>query len=125
MVGRMSLSEPEWEELVAEWRRSGKSANRFAEEHGVPATALRYWINRPATRGVRSKVAIEKVAGARTSARSAQATTLARVVRPGEAVSVGRAPELRILVGKVTVVVDPGVDEGHLRAVVRALGEVE
>src|SRR6187455_1112254 len=61
MVGRMSLSQPEWEELVAEWRRSGKSATRFAEERGVPATALRYWINRPATRSVRpKKVAAEK-----------------------------------------------------------------
>jgi transposase-like protein len=124
MVGPMSLSQEDWEGLVAEWRRSGKAASRFAEEHGLPATALRYWINRPPTRASRPKVTPAKVASARTGEGSAATPALAKVVRPGDAPTVDRSPEVRVMVGKFTIVVDPGFDDVHLRAVVRALSEL-
>jgi transposase-like protein len=119
MVGQMSLSQADWEGLVAEWRRSGKAASRFAEEHGVPATALRYWINRPPTRGSRPKVT-----SARAGEQTGATTLLAKVVRPGEAPPVDRSVEVRVVIGKVTIVVEPGFDDVHLRAVVRALSEL-
>jgi transposase-like protein len=124
MVGRMSLSQEDWEGLVAEWRRSGKSASRFAEEHGLPATALRYWINRPPTRNSRPKVTAAKLTSARVVESSVATPSLARVVRPGDAPSVDRSSEVRVVVGKVTIVVEPGFDDVHLRAVVRALSEL-
>ena len=124
MVGAMSLSQEDWEGLVAEWRRSGKAAARFADEHGVPATALRYWINQPPTKGSRPKVGAARSTLARADASSAGTTAIARVVRPGEAPPLDRTPGVRIIVGKVAVVVEPGFDDVHLRAVVRALGEL-
>lgn len=33
----------QWSRLVAEWRRSGKSAGAFADAHGVLAGTLRWW----------------------------------------------------------------------------------
>jgi transposase-like protein len=116
----MSLSQAEWVELVAKWRQSGKSANQFATEHGVTTTALRYWINRPPTRNARPKaetaLAVKGVAAT---------PSLARVVRPGETPpDDDRGGEVRLVIGKVTIVVEPGFDDAHLRAVVRALSEV-
>ena len=125
IVGRMSLAREEWEKLVAEWRRSGKSAIRFAEEKGVPATALRYWINRPPTRSSRPKVTTASVGSARAVPRSPAATPLARVVRPGEVPPIAGGSEVRLVLGKVTIAVEPGFDDVHLRAVVRALSELE
>ena len=115
MVGRMSLSQEQWEQVVAEWRRSGKSATGFAEERGLAATALRYWINRPPTRASRRR---RVVAAAEPSL---PPTSLARVVRPGELPS----DAVRIVVGKAAIVIEPGFDAVHLRAVVRALSELE
>jgi hypothetical protein len=48
---------------------------------------------------------------------------MARVVRPGD-VPVDRSGAVRVVVGKATVVVEPGFDDVHLRAVVRALSEL-
>jgi hypothetical protein len=126
MVGAMSLSQEDWEGLVAEWRRSGKAAARFADEHGVPATALRYWINRPPTKGSRPKVGAARSTLALPLAGESFAgtTPIARVVRAGEAPPLDRSAGVRVIVGEATVVVEPGFDEVHLRAVVRALSEL-
>jgi hypothetical protein len=49
---------------------------------------------------------------------------MARVVRPGEKLPVDRSDAVRVIVGKATVVVEPGFDDVHLRAVVLALSEL-
>lgn len=117
MVGRMSLSKEEWVGLVAEWRSSGKSASQFAAEQGVTTTALRYWINRPPTRSSRTK-------RDPLAATAPAPPSLARVVRPDESPGNDRGRDVRLVVGKVMVVVEPGFDDVHLRAVVRALSEL-
>ena len=114
----MPLPQEQWEQLVAEWRRSGKTATRFAQERGLAATALRYWINRPPTKGSRPK-AVPTVAN--VAERPSLATPLARVVRAGEA----PPSAVRIIVGHAAIVIEPGFDAVHLRAVVRALSELE
>jgi len=117
MFGQMSTSPEEWEELVAEWRASGMSQRSFAEKHGVPASALSYWIRRFEAIGVAQKKAVKPLAVRAPAA-------LARVVRPGERASAERGGEVRVIVGKAAVIVEPGFDDVHLRAVVRALSEL-
>lgn len=123
MVGRTTLSPKEWEGLVAEWRESGMSRSAFAKEHGVPATALSYWVKRLETSGAATPTMKAKVAVA-AGRDAAPRTALARVVRPGEAPPFDRADAVRVLVGKAVIVVEPGFDDVHLRAVVRALAEL-
>lgn len=33
----------DWKQLVAEWKRSGSTAERFASGHGLSAKSLRWW----------------------------------------------------------------------------------
>lgn len=35
-----------WRERVAHWRASGVSVQTYADEHGLPAVRLNYWIRR-------------------------------------------------------------------------------
>lgn len=121
MFRRMSTSPEEWEELVAEWRESGMSRKLFAEKHGVPASALSYWIKRLEGTDAAPRRAVPSV-GKPLAVRPP--ATLARVMRPGEASAAERVGEVRIIVGKAMVIVEPGFDDVHLRAVVRALSEL-
>lgn len=119
----MTLSPKEWEDLVAEWRESGMTRSGFAKEHGVPATALSYWVKRLEKTGApgstKAKVAV--IGSVRAVAPRA---ALARVVRPGEAPVVERAEAVRVVIGTAVIIVEPGFDDIHLRAVVRALSEL-
>jgi transposase-like protein len=124
----MAMTRAEWEELVAEWRVSGQSARQFAKAHGIADTALRYWANRAGDDEQGGRGGGAKGRGAArprklTSSAPAVAPMLAQVVRPGETPT-GADGRVTLTVGKATIAVEPGFDEGHLRAVVRALSEV-
>jgi transposase-like protein len=123
----MAMTRAEWEELVEEWRVSGQSARQFAKAHGLADTALRYWANRlgddehPGREGgARARGAVRP---RRLASAAPAAPPLAQVVRPGETPT-GAHGRVTLTVGKATIAVEPGFDEGHLRAVVRALSEV-
>jgi transposase-like protein len=87
--------------------------------HGVTDTALRYWGSRLAEEEDEHQVTPSRKSAARAPAPS-RSPPLARVVRPGEAPD-GR---ITVMVGKAAIVVEPGFQDAHLRAVVRALSEV-
>jgi hypothetical protein len=124
----MAMTRAEWEELVEEWRVSGQSARQFAKAHGIVDTALRYWANRLGDDDPHGRDGGAKARGAARprklgSTAPAVTPTLAQVVRPGEMPT--EAPgRVTLTVGKATIAVEPGFDEPHLRAVVRALSEV-
>jgi uncharacterized protein YfaS (alpha-2-macroglobulin family) len=40
------LPSPVWREHVAQWRADGASMQSYADQHGLPATRFKYWINR-------------------------------------------------------------------------------
>ena len=124
MFGQMSLTPEEWEDLVAKWRVSGMPRSRFAEKHRVAATALGYWIKRLPALDAAAKTSTHETAPVHAVRRAAPRAALARVVRPGEAPPGDRGDAVRVMVGKVVVLVEPGFDDVHLRAVVRALGEL-
>lgn len=119
----MTLKRADWAKLVAEWRGSRQSARQFAATRGVTDTALRYWAGRLAEEDD------ERGAPARRSAKRAPRSAsvsprLARVVRPGEAPPAVSGGRIMIMMGKASIVVEPGFDDAHLRNVVRALSEV-
>ena len=110
----------DWSELVEELVRSRQSTRTFAEAHGVSDASLRWW---------KSKLvgqAKSRPSGSATGAAS-PAMTLARVVRAGEESPPGaempRAHGITVVVGGARVLVEPGFDARHLRAVVKALGD--
>lgn len=118
----MTLKRDEWEKLVGRWRGSRQSARQFAAAHGVTDTALRYWANRLAEEEDDAAEAPE--VRPKRAPRAPSAPALARVVRPGEAPSAETAGRVMLVLGPTSIVVEPGFDEAHLRAVVRALSEV-
>lgn len=75
--------------------------------------SLRYWGTRLADEDKEPVPEVRRPSGT---------TSLARVVRPGEAPPV--AGRIMVIVGKASVLVEAGFDAAHLRDVVRALGEV-
>jgi transposase-like protein len=123
----MAMTRAEWEELVEEWRVSGQSARQFAKAHGIADTALRYWANRLGDDEQPGREGGAKRRGAarprRLTSAGPAAPTLAQVVRPGETPTETHG-RVTLTVGKAKIVVEAGFDEGHLRAVVRALNEV-
>lgn len=116
----MTLKRAEWEKLVKEWRASRLTARQFAATRGVTDTALRYWANRLDDEADASRAQAQTTARATRSPGSSP--VLARVVLPGAAPgdSGGR---VMVMVGRASVVVEPGFDAGLLRDVVRALSE--
>lgn len=118
----MTLSESEWAELVAEWRASGQTAREFAAAHGVADSALRYWSGRLGSGKRPGGTARPRAGGARPGAPSSS-SSFARVVRPGEAPPAKAEGRITLVVGRVSIVVEPGFDGAHLREVVRALSE--
>lgn len=119
----MTLKRAEWVKLVEQWRASGQSARQFAKAHGVVDTALRYWANRLDEEEDEREARPPRRTGGRASARTSSAPALARVVRPGETPT-AQAGRITVVIGKATIVVEPGFADAHLRDVVRALSEV-
>jgi transposase-like protein len=117
----MTTRQVEWAELVAEWRASGQTARAFAAAHGVTDTALRYWAGRLAEEDRRSAATSRR----RPAVKTTTSPPLARVVRPGEEPSAPAEGRVMVIVGKATIVVERGFDDGHLRDVVRALSGAE
>ena len=93
--------------------KGGRTVRQFAAAHGVTDASLRYWGTRLADEEKEPEATVRRPTGA---------TSLARVVRPGEAPPAGG--RIMVVVGKASVVVEAGFDAAHLRDVVRALGEV-
>lgn len=118
----MTLKRDEWEKLVGQWRASRQSARQFAAAHGVTDAALRYWANR-----LVDEEDEQESSGASPRGRAVRAPstspTLARIIRPGEAPA-HDAGRVMVVIGKASIVVEPGFDADHLCAVVRALSEV-
>ena len=118
----MTLQRGDWAKLVAEWRASRQSARQFAAARGVTDTALRYWAGRLGEEDGRRGAPAGRAA--RRATRSASLSPpLARVVRPGETPPADSGGRIMVMVGKASIVVEPGFDDAHLRDVVRALSD--
>lgn len=89
-----------WRRLVSEQKRSGQSVAAFCRERGVCAPQFFAWKKRLSEEGSAKFVAVQ-------------------VVSVGEPVP-GRALEIRLSGGR-SVMVEPGFDADHLRAVLAAL----
>lgn len=117
----MALQRTEWVKLVGEWRRSRQSARQFAATHGVTDASLRYWAGRLAEEEDEQRGASERPSG--HASRVSSSPTLARVLRPGTAAPVAGDGRVMVVLGKASILVEPGFDDAHLRAIVRALSE--
>ena len=94
-----------WRGLVAEQKRSGQSVAAFCRERGICAPQLFAWKKRLNQAGPGQFVAVQVVEAEEPS-------------HPPAA----RRPAIEIrLSGGHSVIVEPGFDAGHLRAVVAAL----
>lgn len=103
-------------DVVRQWRASGKTATRFAQERGLAVSTLRWWVRELDQRGRRG------AAGTST----APAPVLARVIRSGETPPPDAAEEggvVTLEIGSVRLKVGAGFDASLLREVVRALSE--
>jgi hypothetical protein len=89
-----------WRGLVAEQRRSGQSVAAFCRERGVSAPSFFAWKKRLSQDAADQFVAVQ-------------------LVDAGEQAS-GHALEVRLCGGR-SVMVEPGFDAAHLRAVLAAL----
>ncbi len=89
-----------WRRLVAEQKRNGQSVAAFCRERGVCVPQFYAWKKRLAEEASAAFVAVQ-------------------VVSAGEPVP-GRTLEIR-LSGSRSVMVEPGFDADHLRAVLAAL----
>jgi transposase-like protein len=115
----MRHNRDEWVKLVGEWQRSRQTARQFALAHGVTDTALRYWAGRLAKEVGGAK---EEASPMRQPTAPTGVPTLARVVRSGEAPPVPSGP-IAIVIGNATLLVEPGFEPEHLRALLRTLSE--
>jgi hypothetical protein len=97
----------QWGPLVSQWEASGRSAEVFANEHGVTEAALRWWKRELSKRSATTR-----------------SVAVARVVRSGDAPAIrGERGSVTVIVGEARVVVEQGFDAQLLREVVRALEE--
>ena len=112
------MTAEDWSELVEELVRSRQSTRTFAEAHGVSDASLRWW---------KSKLAGQSKSRPSGSGSGAAPPpmTLARVVRAGEepGAAMPGADGITVVLGAARVLVEPGFDAGHLRAVLKALGD--
>lgn len=117
------MTAQDWAELVEELVGSRQSTRTFAAAHGVSDASLRWWKSKLVGKGSSTP----SVPAGAAAAASLPAMTLARVVRAGEmGASKTELPSARgitVLLGAARMVVEPGFDVCHLRAVVKALGE--
>jgi hypothetical protein len=113
--------EARWGEHVRAWRASGQAARAFAMSRGISDSSLRWWEKQLAKRSAASAPAPSPVA--RPSKPTTRSPSLARVVRPGEAVTDDDDAGIALVVGEITIAVRRGFDRTLLREVVQALAE--
>ena len=111
--------EARWGELVRGWRASGQTARAFAMSRGVSDSSLRWWEKQLAKR---SSVEAPPSSGAHLAKPATRSPSLARVVRPGEAV-MDKDAGIELVVGEIVIAVRRGFDRTLLREVVQALAE--
>jgi len=114
--------EARWGEHVRAWRASGQTARAFAISRGISDSSLRWWEKQLAKRsGASAPPPPSPVA--RPSKPTTRSPSLARVVRPGEAVVDDEDAGIALVVGEITIAVRRGFDRTLLREVVQALAE--
>jgi len=113
--------EARWGEHVRAWRASGQTARAFAMSRGISDSSLRWWEKQLAKRSAASAPPPSPVA--RVSKPTTRSPSLARVVRPGEAVTDDDDAAIALVVGEITIAVRRGFDRTLLREVVQALAE--
>jgi transcriptional regulator with XRE-family HTH domain len=101
----------DWAERVAQWRASGLSAPKFAEQHGIAANQLRQWAYELKKRGIKV-------------AKKAEAPIQVRLLRLIPRQEARPAPSSQILSSGVRLSIDGaalelaiGFDESTLRRV--------
>ena len=113
--------EARWGEHVRAWWASGQTARAFAMSRGISDSSLRWWEKQLAKRSAASALPPSPVA--RPSKPTTRSPSLARVVRPGEAVTDDDDAGIALVVGEITIAVRRGFDRTLLREVVQALAE--
>jgi hypothetical protein len=117
MLGCMELSRAEWARHLESWRRSGETATRYCEEHGLKLGSLRYWSGR-----IGREVPVRKPATA-----SESSVRLASVRRTGApstgAVASVASSGVRVRLGRAELDVSVGFDEETLARVLRVLSQ--
>lgn len=113
--------EARWGEHVRAWRASGQTARAFAISRGISDSSLRWWEKQLAKRSAANAPPPSSVA--RPSKPTTRSPSLARVVRPGEAVADDDDAGIALVVGEITIAVRRGFDRALLREVVQALAE--
>lgn len=88
---------------------------------GISDSSLRWWEKQLAKRSAASAPPPSPVA--RPSKPTTRSPSLARVVRPGEAVTDDDDAAIALVVGEITIAVRRGFDRTLLREVVQALAE--
>jgi len=106
--------EARWGEHVRAWRASGQTARAFAMSRGISDSSLRWWEKQLEKRSAAS-VPLSSP-GARVSKPTTRSPSLARVVRPDEAVTDEDAG-IALVVGEITIAVRRGFDRTLLRDV--------
>jgi hypothetical protein len=112
--------EARWGEHVRAWRASGQTARAFAMSRGISDSSLRWWEKQLTKRAAASNPPPSPPA--RPARPTTRSPSLARVVRPGEAVTDDDAG-IALVVGEITIAVRRGFDRTLLREVVQALAE--
>jgi len=100
MTKRRREAWAKWRRLVAQQNKSGESVAAFCRQRGLCAPHFFAWKKRLSQAAPQPFVAVEVVGGGEPAA--------------------GRAIEIRLEAGR-TVIVEPGFDAAHLRAVLQAL----
>lgn len=101
MRQRGSAAWAKWQGLVSEQKRSGQSVAGFCRERGIGAPQLFAWKKRLNQAGTEQLVAVQ-------------------VVEAVQQPEIRRALEVRVDGGR-SILVEPGFDADHLRAVITAL----
>jgi hypothetical protein len=114
--------EARWGEHVRAWRASGQTARAFAISRGISDSSLRWWEKHLAKRAAVNAPPPSPMA--RPSKPTTRSPSLARVVRPGDAVTDEDAG-IALVVGEITIAVRRGFDRALLREVVQALAEAQ
>jgi len=111
----MELSRSDWADHLEQWRRSGETARRYCDEHGLKLGSLQYWSGR-----------IRRESGeALNETFETPPAKFAKVRRRGTARVKSRPPApLRVVVGGVQVEVPVEFDAGTLRRVLDVLGSL-
>jgi hypothetical protein len=108
----MELSRADWADHLEQWRRSGETATRYCEEHGLKLGSLRYWSGR--IRGESGRASNETL--------ESSPPRFAKVRRRGRSEASGdESSAVRLHVGEVQVVVGRDFDADTLGRVLEVL----